>query len=71
MCGALLMIVYQLRCRPIAHLFGHAHHVAQVVEQDGILFSNGTQGDVSFNKSKPVVIDVLVPRLTSARCSAF
>jgi hypothetical protein len=50
----------------MAHLFGHAHHVAQVLKQDGILFSNGTQGERTFLKSKPVIIDVYLPSTDSA-----
>lgn len=53
--------------RPKVHLFGHAHHIAQVVVEDGIMFSNGTQGERCLGHSKPAVIDVHYPQ-DSSQC---
>jgi hypothetical protein len=52
----------------MAHLFGHAHHIAQVVKREGILFSNGTQGHRTLGKSKPVIMDVFLP-ITDSTCN--
>jgi hypothetical protein len=53
----------------MAHLFGHAHHIARVVVQDGILFSNGTQGEHTFLQSKPAIIDVCLPVAKTKCCT--
>lgn len=42
--------------RPMLHLFGHAHEKAQVMEKQGVVFSNGAL--FGEHGSQPIVIDV-------------
>jgi len=65
--AGLLSVLYAIEelvclyCRPLVHLFGHAHHGAKTQLIDGVLFSNAAHGPD--RRHEAVVIDVCLPSL--------
>lgn len=55
--------------RPMVHLFGHAHEMAQVMEKEEILFSNAAQsGPLA---SLPIVVDLHLPPTLLAKTKLY
>ena len=56
-------------CRPLVHLFGHAHQGSEAMEKQGVLFSNAAQ--YGHHDSHAIVIDVYLGPTVPAKTKTY